>query len=229
MQTLEYNEFVARIPKGKALTQLLADLPLPEPNKRWVAGGALRRALLGMPLDSDVDYFFSSEEEFERFCKQLEEWAAKEFGFFKIIDKKENEFNTQYVLESTPYVNADIFSANAEEDKTPIDLTPKKTVVQAIRFQYYKGPQEIIDSFDFTLCQFVTDSENVYCGDFSVMDTLKKRLVVNKITYPVASLRRILKYTSQGFYMCGGAMQKFLQAVVDVPDWDFSVQPKYID
>lgn len=46
--------------------------------------------------------------------------------------------------------------------------------------------------------------------DFSLKDIVEKKIIVNKITYPISSMRRILKYSRQNFWMCPQQMEIFL-------------------
>lgn len=167
----------------------LTPIPKPIPGARWIAGGALRRTLLNEEkINSDIDYFFSNETEFNKFKLTIEDTFS---NHHKIISV--NEFNTTFE------VNVCI-----DGDET------RKLKLQAIKLQYYKTPEEIINSFDFTICQFAWDGTNLICTDRALWDLARKKLVVHKITYPVASLRRLVKYTQQGFYACSGCLTEFL-------------------
>ena len=65
------------------------------------------------------------------------------------------------------------------------------------------------DRFDYTICQFAVDTNGMlWCGDHSLWDLARKRLAVHRITFPVSSLRRLLKYTSKGFYACSGCRKE---------------------
>lgn len=90
--------------------------------------------------------------------------------------------------------------------------------VQLIEKRFYSSVKDIIEFFDFTICQFVTDGKIVVCGDFSLWDLGRKRLVVNTITFPVSSMRRMIKYANQGYYICNGSMTEFLNSVIQDPD-----------
>jgi hypothetical protein len=166
---------------------------------RWLAGGAIRRAIKDGKSDSDWDVFFSSKEEKELFIKECEKQDS-------ISEEKQNENNHQFIL-----------TVGAE-----------KYTVQCITIAYYETPEKVIETFDFTICQFVTDGVSLWAGETSLYDLGRMRLVVNKISYPVASLRRLLKYTKQGFYACNGCLTQLLSSVAQNPamlDQKF----KYID
>jgi hypothetical protein len=88
--------------------------------------------------------------------------------------------------------------------------------------------EKVIDNFDYTICQVISDLKTICFGDFTLWDIGRRRLVVHKITYPVASLRRMIKYTKQGYYACPGSMQEFLTAVARQPEL-INTQFNYID
>lgn len=84
--------------------------------------------------------------------------------------------------------------------------------VQLIKL-YYPTISELFDNFDFTLCQTGFDGANYYFGDFSLKDIIEKKVIVNKITYPISSFRRIIKYSKQGFWICPQQIEKFLNII----------------
>ena len=106
-----------------------------------------------------------------------------------------------------------------------------KMLVQLIKTNYYDSPETLLNTFDFTLCQFAIEVNKtgvLYCGDTALYDVARKRLVVNQIEYPVASLRRMIKYTQQGFYACEGCLTEFLKIVSEQPEL-ITNKPKYLD
>lgn len=204
MQTFSFAEFFARSPdvleENHELFKALDRLPPIGANGPWLAGGAIRRTLLRTPLDSDFDFFFASQEQYDTFHKAMLSKGAV------VVSK--NEHNTTFRLPSvapTP-LGEDLFS----EWEPDIN-------VQAITTQWYADLAAVLDSFDFTLCQFGYDGETLCCGDFSLWGAGRKRLVVHKITYGAASLRRLLKYTKQGFTICGGGLADFLEKIAADP------------
>lgn len=84
--------------------------------------------------------------------------------------------------------------------------------IQLIKL-YYPIISFLFDNFDFTLCQTGFDGSNYYFGDFSLKDIIEKKVIVNKITYPISSFRRIIKYSKQGFWVCPQQIEKFLNII----------------
>ena len=180
---------------------VLADLPPVGANGPWLAGGALRRTLAGRPLDSDFDYFFRDAEQLATFAQGLEARGLKKV--------RETEHHVQY--------KGHLAGAMRDVD------------VQLIRFRYYDTPCAVIDSFDYTICQFAFDGLSVTCGDYSLWDLGRRRLVINRITYPVSTMRRLLKYTKQGFTACGGCLARILTETAQSPELLGQLDIQYVD
>jgi hypothetical protein len=169
-----------------------------------VAGGAVRDAYChNGKMPNDIDLFFKEESDFEETLSRFGEDKSK-----KIISKKENDYNISLEIE--------------DEDQVQYKI-------QLINFVYALTIEELFQEFDFTICQFACDFENLYMGKYAVKDALSKQLVVNTLTYPVSSLRRILKYKDQGYSMCSGAMKDFILKVRngDFPEENLDIE--YID
>lgn len=195
------------------LHQVLRYLPKVSPDGPWLAGGAVRRTLDRTPLDSDFDFFFKNEEQKNKFAEQLRE----EDGAFQVF---ENEFNATYLMPAQIIPHDEVPEWNK-------GVTPEAKI-QLIHFRYYNSAEEVIDSFDFTLSQFAYDGENIYMADFAMWDVARRRLVPHKLTYATASVRRLLKYSAQGFTVCNGAIANILEQVADRPTI-IEADVKYID
>lgn len=175
--------------KDTTLSRVLDGLPKIGLTGPWIAGGAVRRTVRGEEPDSDFDFFFRSAEQLETFSLSLE---ARGFTLFR-----ETEHHKHY--------------------RGYIDGDPLMRDIQLIRFAFYASAEAVIDSFDFTICMLAFDGVTLTVGDFTLWDLGRKRLAVHKITYPVSSMRRLLKYTRQNFYACNGALNALLRATADNP------------
>lgn len=175
------------LPPTSALWKLLESVPNFS-GRGWLVGGALRRAISNRPIDSDLDFVFKSEADKNSFHADLE---GEGFIQSAATGIKSNTNWTHPKLEKIP--------------------------LQSIHHRYYDDVTAIFDSFDFTICQFAYADNTLYCGEMALYDLAMKRLVVNKISYPTASLRRIIKYSKQDFYLCAGAASNFLKQIVDNP------------
>lgn len=171
----------------------------------FIAGGAIRRVFLGEKgVKSDVDVFFQTQDDFNK-CK---EYFTKPCNKAYFSLNKDGENNTSFKYKNSEGV---------------------ETEIQLIKKIFPGGVEDLFDNFDFTICQFALCASNLdvlYYTEEALYDTLNKRLVINKITYPIASLRRIIKYSKQGFYACQGMLQKFLEVTREV---DLSKNVEYID
>lgn len=175
--------------------------------KVWLAGGALRRTVIKQDIvgESDYDFFFASGKGFEDFQKHLENCG------FKVNRQNDQNVELLGTVDFNPPVPLD--------DPNQQKPDPKQVRIQLIKVQYYDAIEHVLSSFDFTLCQFglelgaTEDDDELTCADTALFDVANKRIVVNKITYPVASMRRIIKYTQQGFYACEGCLTEFLDLV----------------
>ena len=90
--------------------------------------------------------------------------------------------------------------------------------VQLIKIAFYTNTEALLDSFDYTICQLALRDGALHLGNYTLYDIGRKRLCVHKITYGVASMRRLLKYASQGFTACSGTYKALLDAAITNPD-----------
>jgi len=82
---------------------------------------------------------------------------------------------------------------------------------------FYTGPQECIDSFDFTVSMFACDGEKIYHGESSFIDLSKRQLMLNKIPFPASTMSRAFRYYKKGFSMCLGEMKRLFEAIQNMP------------
>ena len=158
----------------------------------YVAGGFIRRWWNNLKQDSDIDLFFKSQQDYDVVIKRLEPLT--------IAPAKITETNQMYELKVT-------------------DAWTIK--VQAIKHKFYPSMEDLLDSFDFTICQFGFNGQNIVMTNEALIDSQRTRLVPHKIQFGASSLRRIVKYTQQGYFLCAGAATEFLKQV--------SANPKTLD
>jgi hypothetical protein len=194
MQRFNLTSFWARYGRERfdstEFSRAIKRLPASLPEGPWIAGGAVRRLVSGLPQDSDYDFFFANAEQLAAFKSRMEDLHAVVLG--------ETDFNISYRI--------------PEKDRTNGPLK-----VQAIKLQYFSSVELAIESFDFSLCQCAYDGTDLVFGPYTLYDLASKRLIPGKITFGVSSLRRIIKYTKQGYSICGGGLATMLQQVVDDP------------
>lgn len=166
----------------------------------WCAGGAVRRTLIQKPLDSDFDLFFKSQD-------ALNTWKATMPDTLRLLRETEHHTHWKGVLPGSDL---------------PVD-------VQAIRFKFYQTAEEVIDSFDYTITQFCLDGDALVTTDEALWDLGRRKLAIHKVTYPVATMRRMMKYMSQGFTACAGTMGTLLRETANHPEALASLDIQYVD
>lgn len=183
---------------------VMFECPFNIDNGPWLAGGAVRATLQDQPIKSDYDIFFANEIQLHKCRDELIHIGAKKI--------KENDHNETYFF-------------------VPDETDPSvKLEIQLIKHKYYNNVYELLDSFDYTICQFATDGKELVCGPYALWDLARKRLAIHRITYPVASMRRMIKYANKGFTVCGGMLTDFIRRIQnDSNDMIISEKFEYID
>lgn len=203
MINYDFLTTVRRIGRDPSLFQEVLEKVI-QPNWKqgpWVAGGSIRRLFSGQdPLGSDIDVFFASQEQYMEFILRIEREA-------KVLKKEIRPHNTTLQIEWQPWSGSTIDPASA------LTLT-----IQAIHIDFFTDPASVIDFFDFTICQYITDGETLMVGPYTLYDTARKRLVLHNVHHAVSTTRRLLKYGNQGFYACGGTIADLLQRVAADPN-----------
>jgi len=93
------------------------------------------------------------------------------------------------------------------------ELTTFKNVdtkVQLINKRDYSSCLDIISSFDITACCAAYDGEQFYKHNRFVFDNLNKLINLNTIEYPMATMKRIAKYSQKGFRLTTQATEYFV-------------------
>jgi len=175
-----------------AWDHLMAQIPgvvwdLITADKCWLAGGMIRRWVAEEEMNSDFDLFFRTVDD-KLACEQ----ALAAAGYKEIFRCPEDKLTT-FALER----------GQAE----PIR-------VQCISNQYYTGPEHTIDTFDFTVSQFALDRNSLYTGSLSLLHLHSKVLSLHSLPYPAATMRRMIKYGSQGYWLAEETAQDFIVALI---------------
>lgn len=90
--------------------------------------------------------------------------------------------------------------------------------IQQIKVRNYKSLDDVLDSFDFTICQCGWNGKKFFVGPYTLWDLARKRLALHRLTYGVSTLRRLMKYSAQGFTACGGVMADILKRTIEQPE-----------
>ena len=204
MQQFPLTDFLARSTdkpfEETTIAILLKALPALSSSGPWIAGGALRRTLIGGEPESDLDFFFRDADQLSSFTAALEAMGLKKF--------RETQHHVHY---------KGAIGGGEERD------------VQCIRFAFYENASAVIDSFDYTICMLAFDGETLTLGDHTLWDLGRRRLAVHKITYPVSTMRRMLKYATQGFTACKGCLATILKVTASTPALLTQLDIEYVD
>lgn len=149
----------------------------------------------------------------------------------------------QWIVGDEPKSDVDVFASSAEGlDKFVTDNLIGATklrdqehlvaykhqgqLIQVIKYDFYPNKAELLDSFDFTVCQFVYDGEDIWTTTHALTSVLRKHLGVHKISPELAadSLRRAFKYQDKGYKPCLGTIQKLAESMVGLTKEDIKEQ-----
>ena len=151
----------------------------------YLAGGALRRMISGESGESDWDFFFKDNEVYSLFKDALLTSPR-----FSVISSEEREKNLTL--------------------KMVLNDLNVTIECQLIHFEFYQDIPYLLSTFDYTICQFGTDGFDLHFGDSSLDDLRDKKLVVCNITYPISSMRRLLKYSKNKFWIDGPEIARLI-------------------
>jgi hypothetical protein len=165
----------------------------------WIAGGAALRWWQGQPVgESDIDVFCAN-------AKQAEEIIAN----IKSYGRWQRKFESD---------NATTLSYWSKEN------TSKQWTIQIIKRRYFDSLQEVINSFDMTVCEIGTSGNDWVLGKETAKDIRERNL---RLKYPLQSdaLKRVVKYWTYGYRPVEGV----LDAVQNNPvgKWEFSIEGDY--
>ncbi len=88
-------------------------------------------------------------------------------------------------------------------------------------------PQNVITTFDFGACRAAFDGNTLYFDKEFVRDTKTKRLSVQSVTFPVATIKRLVKYANKGYNINNATLQ-FMEKVSGQV-WDGDQLRLYVD
>lgn len=104
--------------------------------------------------------------------------------------------------------------------------------IQCVCENYYFTAKELISTFDFTACAAAFDGNTLWVHRHFARSVRKKTLKLLSLTFPVATLGRIIKYDKKG-YKTGKCRLEFVEALQGLFDTGFRLDDKnarfYID
>ena len=173
--------------------QLAEYLKLDIDNGPWIAGGAVRKSYLNINMgESDWDIWFKSPEQFVEAENKLKALGAQQV-----------------------YTSSNAISYKFQDDNGTIHN------VQIIRKRFYDNAEQIINGFDFTVCQLVTDGNRVIMGPNTARDLKTRTLRLSRPEVPQYIIPRMVKYIVYGYQPCLELLEQ-IEQVVDLIDWSKS-------
>jgi len=106
-------------------------------------------------------------------------------------------------------------------------LNSMKIQFISIQGKIYNNPFDLISQFDINAGKFAWDGEYLYFGKESVADVIHKHITINVVTYPVATIKRIVKYSEKGYKFTLAAKELVKQVSENAVDMDADIV--YID
>lgn len=108
-----------------------------------------------------------------------------------------------------------------DSDNISTLITPDNYPIHLIGMRFFSVPRYVIESFDYTACQFAYNFKDLYCGDTSLRDLGQKIIKIVNISNqnPLALTKRLLKYIQRGFTIDDRTLQNFL---LNISKMDFS-------
>lgn len=163
----------------------------------WIAGGAVLQWFLGKSVDrSDIDVFFQDQEQFDETLARL---RCNNGAECYVRFESDNAVTLDYYY--TNYKKSSVGSripwllSNNEVQCQP-SLT-KSFQLQLIRRDFFKDAADVLNRFDLTVCQFLTDGKVLLTGPTSINDVKNRRIVANRVHPGI--IKRVLKYNSYGY------------------------------
>lgn len=108
----------------------------------------------------------------------------------------------------------------------------KHGLIHIIQKHFYETPNDIINSFDFTVCcaAIGKDCGLIYHETFFI-DLARRKLVINSLPFPLSSLQRLQKYIKKGFWICNGGLLELSKALknIDFEDKNQNILEFYPD
>lgn len=89
--------------------------------------------------------------------------------------------------------------------------------VQEITIRNYKSLDDVLRSFDFTICQFGFDGTHILYPSIAMDHLRAKKLYLNKLTYAVNTVRRLVKYGKSGYEIPNETIISILNGVKEDP------------
>lgn len=86
--------------------------------------------------------------------------------------------------------------------------------VQVIKAFHFVDWVDTLERFDFTVCAFAVNHRGeLFHHRDAFVDLAARRLAIIRLTFPVSSMVRAVKYVRKGFNICGGNLRRLVEAI----------------
>jgi hypothetical protein len=176
-------------------------------NGPWIAGGAALSWYQGLPInEGDIDVFCKNPQQAKKLIDYIDNLELDFFNGYKTCVSKTDNAVTYHI----ELVN----SKSSDNDYWKI---------QIITCKYFSSIQEVIDSFDITVCQVATCGYEWILGDKTAKDINDRNLRFNHLTKD--SPKRLVKYWCYGYIPNTDTLESVQNN--EVSNWDFSADEDY--
>lgn len=168
-------------------------------NGPWIAGGAALRWWQGLPVgENDIDVFCANARQVESVVERI-----KDYGRWQRKYETDNAITLSYWSKGN---------------------SSKTWTIQIIKRRYYKNLQEVIASFDMTVCEIGTGGNEWELGASTAKD-IRERNLNFKLPLQPDALKRLIKYWTYGYRPVDGT----LEAIQNNPigKWEFAIDEDY--
>jgi hypothetical protein len=168
-------------------------------NGPWIAGGAPLRWWQGQPVgESDIDVFCANAKQAADIVERI-----KEYGRWTRKFESDNAITLGYWSKK--------------------DIT-KIWTIQIIKRRYFNNLQEVIDSFDMTVCEIGTGGNEWLLNKHTAKDIRERNLRMKQPLQPDA-LKRLVKYWTYGYRPVEGVLEDVQNNPIG--KWEFALDEDY--
>ena len=166
-------------------------LDIIQPNAKdgpWIAGGSCLKWYQGQTVNmSDIDVFFRDAFQLRRVMNRIEDTKRCHVKY-----RSDNAITYEYTTER-----------DSLEDSYTV------FTIQLIQHKYFNSMQEVIDRFDFSVCQVATCGEEWVLGEHTARDIRTRSLrAVGDVKGDIA--KRLTKYWIYGYRPVDGLMNDII-------------------
>lgn len=151
-------------------------------NGPWIAGGAALRWYQGLPVgDNDIDIFCANSMQATMLVEKI-----KSYGRFSTKHESDNAITLSYYNKDNKY-----------------------WTLQIIKRRFFNSLQEVVDSFDISVCQIGTGGMEWLLGQDTARDIREHNLRMRLPLQPDAA-KRLVKYWTYGYRPVEGLLDDVL-------------------